>query len=94
MKTDQANHYVIKDYQKQKPFSSFLSGVAGPMGIPMWSFYVNRGQLIASFGVRDKNGQIMEFTPANGAYREVPSIGFRTFVKVDGVLHEFFILRI
>ena len=83
-------HFIIQDYQKQKPFSSFLPGIAGKMGIPLWSFYVNRGQLIASFGVRDKNGAIMEFFPANAAYHYVSKIGFRTFIKVNGHIHECF----
>jgi hypothetical protein len=82
--------YIINNYQKQKPFSSFLSGVAGQMGIPLWAFYVNRGQLIASFGVKNKNGAIMEFYPANQAYHYVSTIGFRTFLKVNGQVHEFF----
>lgn len=82
--------YVSKDFQKQKPFSSFLSGIAGKMGIPLWAFYVNRGQLISSFGVRDKNGAIMEFFPANSGYHHVPRLGFRTFVLVEGRYHEFF----
>ncbi len=78
------------DYQKMKPFSSFLSGIAGKMGIPLWAFYVNRGQLISSFGIRDKNGAMMEFFPANNAYHFVSKIGFRTFVKINGIVHEFF----
>ena len=82
--------YVIKDYQKQKPFSSFLSGIAGKMGIPLWAFYVNRGQLISSFGIRDKNGAIMEFYPANLAYHYVSKIGFRTFIKINQTVYEFF----
>lgn len=82
--------FTIEDYQKQKPFSSFLSGIAGKMGIPLWAFYVNRGQLISSFGIRDKNGAIMEFFPANNAYHYVSRIGFRTFVKKDGKVYEFF----
>lgn len=82
--------HTFKDYQKQKPFSSFLSGIAGKMGIPLWSFYVNRGQLISSFGLRDKNGMMMEFFPANQAYHFVSKIGFRTFIKIDGKVHEFF----
>ncbi len=82
--------YTIDNYQKQKPFSSFLSGIAGKMGIPLWSFYVNRGQLISSFGIRDKNSAIMEFFPANNAYHYVSRIGFRTFIKKDGKVHEFF----
>ncbi|MCR3906438.1 MAG: cellobiose phosphorylase [Tenericutes bacterium] len=82
--------YTIENYQKQKPFSSFLSGIAGKMGIPLWAFYVNRGQLISSFGVRDKNGAIMEFFPANSAYHYVSRTGFRTFVKIEGKVFEFF----
>lgn len=84
------NAYIIEDYQKQKPFSSFLSGIAGKMGIPLWSFYVNRGQLISSFGIRDKNSAIMEFFPANNAYHYVSRIGFRTFVKRGNSVYEFF----
>jgi len=83
-------NFTIDNYQKQKPFSSFLSGIAGKMGIPLWAFYVNRGQLISSFGIRDKNGSIMEFFPANNAYHYVSKIGFRTFLKKDGKVYEFF----
>ncbi len=82
--------FHIKDYQKQKPFASFLSGIAGKKGIPLWAFYVNRGQLIAGFGIRDKNGAIMEFFPANKAYQYTANFGFRTLVKVNGHVHEFF----
>ncbi len=80
----------INNYQKEKPFSSFLSGVSGKMGIPMWAFYVNRGQLISSFGVRDKNGAIAEFYPANLAYHYTPLSGFRTFIKVNERVFECF----
>lgn len=82
--------YEIKDYQSKRTFSSFLSGIAGKMGIPVWSFYVNRGQAITSFGIRDKNGAIMEFFPANAAYIYTKKIGFRTFVKSDNKYYEFF----
>ncbi len=82
--------FHIEDYQKQKPFASFLSGIAGKKGIPLWAFYVNRGQLISSFGIRDKNGAIMEFFPANKAYQYTANFGFRTFVKVNGKVFEFF----
>ncbi len=82
--------YKVNQYQKKKPFSSFLSGVAGKMGMPLWAFYVNRGQLIASFGSRDKNGAIMEFYPANLAYQYVQTIGFRTFIKYQGEVYECF----
>ena len=82
--------FIIHDYQKSKPFSSFLSGIAGKMGKPIWSFYVNRGQEISSFGLRDKNGAILEFYPANLAYMYTATIGFRTFIKSNDVTHEFF----
>ncbi len=85
------NHrFIIENYDRQKPFSSFLPGLAGVRGIPLWSFYVNRGQGISSFGLRDKNGAILEFYPANLAYLYVSKIGFRTFIKVNGTLIECF----
>jgi hypothetical protein len=83
--------YKVLQYQKQKPFSGFLPGISGPLGIPMWSFYVNRGQAIASFGVRNKNGSLMEFYPANLAYAYTAINGFRTFVKLNGVVKELFL---
>ncbi|MNW31218.1 hypothetical protein D3C74_81270 [compost metagenome] len=78
---DDEGRFVIDQYQQAKPFSSFLPGIAGIHGIPMWAYYVNRGQGIASFGVEDKNGAIMEFFPADRSYSLVPLHGFRTFVK-------------
>lgn len=83
--------FILENYQKEKPFSSFLSGIAGKMGKPIWSFLVNRGQLIASFGIRDKNGAIMEFYPANLSYIYTPIMGFRTFIKIDGITKELFL---
>jgi hypothetical protein len=82
--------FVIEQYDKQKTFASFLPGLAGKRGIPMWAFYVNRGQGISSFGLRDKNGAILEFYPANLAYLYNSKIGFRTFVRIGGATHEFF----
>jgi hypothetical protein len=82
--------FVIHDFQKQKPFSSFLPGIAGLQGLPMWAFYVNRGQAISSFGVRDKNGAITEFYPANLAYAYVHQHGFRTFIKHEQIVFECF----
>jgi hypothetical protein len=79
---DEKNRFTIENYNQRKPFSSFLPGIAGLMGTPMWSFYVNRGQAICSFGVRDKNSPIMEFFPAYKSYQTVDYIGFRTFIKV------------
>jgi hypothetical protein len=73
--------FVITNYNSAKLFSSFFPGVAGKNGIPMWVFYVNRGQGICSMGVEGKHHPIMEFLPANRAYQLVSSQGFRTFVK-------------
>lgn len=47
----------------------------------MWAFYVNRGQCISSFGVNNKDCSIMEFQPANKAYRQTSLQDFRTFIK-------------
>ncbi|MDD3477664.1 MAG: hypothetical protein PHP32_02200, partial [Candidatus Izemoplasmatales bacterium] len=85
--------FEIQQYDKQKTFASFLPGLAGKRGIPLWAFYVNRGQAISSFGVRDKNGAILEFFPANLAYTYVAATGFRTFIKQSGKVQEIFDVR-
>lgn len=81
---DEKQYFVIEDFDQAKTFSSFLPGLAGLYGIPMWAFYVNRGQAMVSFGVQDKNHAITEFFPANQAYQRVSTNGFRTFIKLDG----------
>lgn len=78
---DTTGRFVIKDFADARPFASFLPGIAGPLGIPLWVFYVNRGQAIASFGIENKDNPIMEFLPANKAYQSTPYTGFRTFLK-------------
>lgn len=78
------NSFVIEQFHQAKPFSSFLPGMAGLKGIPMWTFYVNRGQAVCSFGIRDKNSAIMEFSPASITYKNVAANGFRTFIKILG----------
>ena len=87
---DREGRYLIKDYHSIPPFSSFLPGIAGPMGIPVWCYYNNRGQAVCSFGAQDKDHAILEFCPANTAYRDVSRTGFRTFCKVDGEFVELF----
>ena len=82
------NEFIIENYNSSPTFSSFFPGIAGVYGIPMWAFYANRGQCITSFGVQDKDGAIMEFQPANKAYRNVTLGGFRTFLKIDGKFYE------
>jgi hypothetical protein len=79
---DDDGRYVIDDFHRRPPFASFLPGIAGPLGIPLWAFYVNRGQGMASFGVESKQSPIVEFQPANKAYQSVASLGFRTFLKL------------
>ncbi|RMH69379.1 MAG: hypothetical protein D6675_12715 [Gemmatimonadetes bacterium] len=79
---------VIENYNSAKLFASFFPGVAGKSGIPMWVFYVNRGQCVCSMGIEGKHHPIMEFLPANWAYQLVPSQGFRTFLKVQNQFYE------
>lgn len=76
--------FVIEDYDGKSAFCSFLPGIAGLSGTPLWAFYINRGQGIAGFGVKDKGSPIMEFYPAEHAYAHAPAQGFRTFVKAGG----------
>ncbi|MBI3314331.1 MAG: hypothetical protein HYZ86_00095 [Candidatus Omnitrophica bacterium] len=79
---DPDGSFVINDYDHAKVLSSFFPGIAGLYGIPMWVFYVNRGQGIASFGIESKDKAILEFQPANRAWRLTSIQGFRTFIKV------------
>lgn len=79
---NQAGEFVIENYNYSKPFANFFPGIAGKYGIPMWVFYVNRGQCISSFGTRDKDQAILEFFPANKTWQFVSSHGFRTFIKI------------
>ncbi len=80
--------FRIEDYEKQPAFSSFLPGLAGVRGIPLWVYYTNRGQGINSFGVHNKGNSIMEFNPANTAYENTALKGFRTFLRRDGKFYE------
>ncbi|MBO5284047.1 MAG: hypothetical protein J6B43_13150 [Lachnospiraceae bacterium] len=82
--------FTIENYEKKAPFAGFLPGLAGVHGIPIWCYYVNRGQCISSFGVEDKDHAIMEFFPAQQSYEHTPLRGFRTFVKRDGEYLELF----
>lgn len=78
---DTNGRYIFRDYDEMKPMSNFLAGLGGYWGVPMWAFYVNRGQGITSFGVQNKDGGIAKFLTAEKAYQQTPFIGFRTFVK-------------
>ncbi|MGA2774672.1 MAG: cellobiose phosphorylase [Candidatus Omnitrophota bacterium] len=81
---NEKGEFIIENYNYAKPFADFFPGIAGKYGIPMWVFYVNRGQAIASFGTKDKDHPILEFYPANKSWQFTTSAGFRTFIKVLG----------
>ena len=87
---DEQNRFVIENYQKKPPFSSFLPGIAGPVGVPVWCYYNNRGQAVCSFGAQDKDHAIMEFHSAHGSDQNVKYTGFRTFCKRNGEYEELF----
>lgn len=78
---DDKKRFVMEDYDAVSTFASFLPGVAGYFGKPVWAFYVNRGQGISTFGTMSKDYPILEFNAANKAYQLTPFIGFRTFVR-------------
>ena len=82
--------FTMERYAQKPPFASFLPGIAGVKGIPIWCYYVNRGQGVVSFGVDNKDRAIMEFLPAHRAYEAVGRRGFRTFLRRDGVFFEAF----
>lgn len=85
---NKTKEFIFKNYHKLKPFASFLPGVAGKDGVPMWTYYVNRGQLIASFGIENKDHAILDFTPANLSYRNTQNRGFRTLIKINNKVFE------
>ncbi len=80
--------YRMEGYDELPAFSSFLPGLAGKKGIPLWVYYTNRGQGVNSFGIHHKNNAIMEFNPANTAYENTAIKGFRTFIKCNGRFFE------
>ena len=80
--TTSADGFDLVAYNNLRPFASFLPGIAGEYGKPLWVFYTNRGQCISSFGVRDRNGAMLEFHAADKAYALTSQFGFRTFFKL------------
>src|SRR6266478_4400819 len=78
---DSQGRFILRNFDRAKPFSSFLPGIVGALGIPMWVFYVNRGQAISSFGIESKDHPFMEYQTANKAYQLTSSLGFRTFLR-------------
>lgn len=86
----ESKEFVIENYGMKSTFASFLPGVSGIHGTPIWCYYVNRGQGVVSFGVDNKDHAIMEFYPAHQAYQNVKTTGFRTFFKVNQQVTEAF----
>ncbi len=74
--------FLVEDYNWQPSFSNFLPGIAGETGIPLWAYYVSRGQCLCSAGVGDKDNQILEFLSFNRALQVVGHQGFRTFIRI------------
>ena len=87
---DAKGRFVIEDYQKKSVFSGFLPGISGITGIPIWCYYVNRGQCVSCFGSEDKDHSIMEFLPAHQAYVNTARMGYRTFYNINGAYTEAF----
>ena len=85
---DEQGRFQIKRFDQQPAFASFLPGIGGIDGVPLWCMYVNRGQSVVSFGVANKDNSIAEFLPATWAYQLVTTQGFRTFCKLDGAFYE------
>ncbi|MFH0828009.1 MAG: hypothetical protein V1919_02450, partial [Candidatus Omnitrophota bacterium] len=82
--------FIIENYNYAKPLANFFPGIAGKFGIPMWLFYVNRGQAVASFGIDGKDSAILEFQPANKAWQQTSLLGFRTFIKLNDGKKDYF----
>lgn len=80
--------FLAEGFDTAAPFCSFLPGLTGKTGTPLWSFYCNRGQGICSFGTKNKDNAIIEFFPANAAYQHVSQLGFRTFIKTGDSFFE------
>ncbi|HLV08713.1 MAG TPA: hypothetical protein VKY40_00745, partial [Halanaerobiales bacterium] len=87
-KLNENGFFIIKNFQKKDAFSSFLPGIAGKKGIPVWAFYVNRGQGMVSFGLQDKDhatqkrGQMVDFDLDEGEYQLINNeYGYEEWVK-------------
>jgi hypothetical protein len=80
---DELGRTILEDYDVQPVLANFLPAVAGYFGKPLYAFYVNRGQAIASFGTESKDYPIMEYHSANVAYQTVAFTGFRTFLQLS-----------
>ena len=80
--------FIVYNYQNAKTFSNFLPAIAGVDGKPLWAFYANVGQVMAGFGVNNKETPITPFDSANLAYMNLSTRSFRSFVRSDNVLYK------
>lgn len=82
--------FIIEDFLHKKKFSSFLPGIAGVKGKPLWVFYANVGQCIGGFGVDSKETPIAPFDSAYLAYQNIPFRGFNTALEINGKVYRLF----
>ena len=69
--------YIIEEFDKLPAFSSFLPGLAGIKGIPLWVYYTNRGQGINSFGIHNKNKFLVFII--SGFFNNITSYNYNLF---------------
>lgn len=65
---DERNRYILRNFDQARPMSNFLHGLADVWGIPMWAFYVNRGQAVTSFGKQNKDSAMEKFVTVINGY--------------------------
>ena len=83
--------FVINNYSKARKMSSFLPSIAGKDGKPMWVFFANEGQCIASFGIESKEFPLLPFDSAIMAYQNIALRCFRTIIYVGNKIIQPFI---
>lgn len=75
-------------YDQAAPFSSFLPGIAGLYGKPLWCYYVNRGQGVACFDNRpfrmEQDELVCEFSPVLPSWAFSERDEDRVIVRADG----------
>ncbi len=84
------NKFIINDYLHAKKFSSFLPGIGGIKGKPIWCFYANVGQCIGGFGINSKDTPIAPFDSAYLAYQNIPIRGFNSLLEINGNIYHLF----
>ncbi len=80
--------FIIHNYNWAKSQANFFPGIAGKYGVPMWIYYVSRGQAICSAGINNKDHSLLEFLSFNKALDAVGRTCFRTFIKTKESFYE------